>query len=288
MIAITAVPAIPPRERDSHKGTYGHVLVIGGSLGMTGAPVMACEAALRAGAGLVTCACPVHVAAIVAAKLTEAMTFPLPADARGCFNAEALRIMLAAAERFDAFVIGPGLDPQAAARDFVRALVDGVRRPFVVDAGALRAFDRERPLPAHCVATPHPGEFALLTGAPAAAVQRDRRAAAERFMQSNDGVLVLKGSGTIVCAKDRFYVNTTGNPGMATGGAGDVLAGVLGALLAQGWDPFQAAVLGVWLHGRAGDLACEELGEESLIAGDITRHLAAAIRERKTSSGGRT
>ncbi len=139
MIAITAVPAIPPRERDSHKGTYGHVLVIGGSLGMTGAPVMACEAALRAGAGLVTCACPVHVAAIVAAKLTEAMTFPLPADARGCFNAEALRIMLAAAERFDAFVIGPGLDPQAAARDRMNAdagMLPDVGTPCVTLAAA--------------------------------------------------------------------------------------------------------------------------------------------------------
>ncbi|HAK96745.1 MAG TPA: NAD(P)H-hydrate dehydratase [Planctomycetes bacterium] len=287
MIEVSTVPAIPARERDSHKGTYGHVLVIGGSLGFTGAPVMACEAALRAGAGLVTCACPAHVVAIVAAKLTEAMTFPLPTDGQGCVNAEALRILTASADRFDAFVIGPGLDPRDATRDFVRALIDGVRRPFVVDAGALRAFGGDRPVPAHCVATPHPGEFALLTGAAAADVQRDRRAAAVQFMERNDGVLVLKGSGTIVCAADRLYVNPTGNPGMATGGAGDVLAGVLGALLGQGWEPFDAAVLGVWLHGRAGDLACAEVGEESLIAGDITRHLAAAIRERKAGSGGR-
>ncbi len=287
MIEISAVPTIPPRERESHKGTYGHVLVIGGALGMTGAPVMACEAALRSGAGLVTCACPAHLVAIIAAKLVEAMTFPLPTDAQGCLNADALRILTASADRFDAFVIGPGLDGRDGTRDFVRALIDGVRRPSVVDAGGLRAFDAQHPVPAHCVATPHPGEFAFMTGATAADIQRDRRAAAFQFMERNDGILVLKGSGTIVCAKDRFCVNPTGNPGMATGGAGDVLAGILGALLAQGWDPFQAAMLGAWLHGRAGDLACGELGEESVIAGDITAHLPGAIRERKAGSGGR-
>jgi NAD(P)H-hydrate epimerase len=282
---IENVPTIPPREPDSHKGTYGHVLVVGGAVGYTGAPVLACEGALRTGAGLVTCACPAHLLAIVATKLTEAMTFPLPTDARGCLNAEAARILLSSIARFDALVVGPGLGPADETRDFVRALIGGVTLPSVIDADGLRAFDDTHPVPAHCVVTPHPGELARMTGATAAAIQASRREHALAFMQHNDGTLVLKGHGTLVCAKDRCYLNPNGNPGMAKGGAGDVLAGVIGALLGQGFELCAAATLGVWLHGRAGDLACEELGEESMLASDIARHLARATRERKTGVG---
>ncbi len=285
MIDVTAVPTIPLRESDAHKGAFGHVLVVGGAVGFTGAPVMACEGALRTGAGLVTCACPAHLLTIIATKLTEAMTFPLPTDGQGCLSAEAARILLVSIDRFDALVVGPGLGAHDTTREFVRALLAGVRIPSVVDADGLRAFDSDHAVPAHCVVTPHPGEFARMTGTAAAAVQAARRDHALGFAQHHEGTLVLKGGSTIVCDKERCYVNANGNPGMATGGAGDVLAGVIGALLGQDFEPFDAAVLGVWLHGRAGDLACEELGEESMLARDIARHLSRATRERKTGVG---
>lgn len=278
------VPVVPRRPADSHKGTYGHVLVVVGSLGLTGAPALSAEAALRAGAGLVTCACPAHLQPVLAIKLTEAMTWPLPTDAGGCLNEEALRILLAGIERFDALVIGPGLGRHTPTLRFVAGLLAGAGLPAVVDADALLAWPGGEGLPAQCAITPHPGEFARLMGCTAAEVQSDRRAHAAAFTAAQDCVLVLKGHATLVADRERIYVNATGNPGMATGGAGDVLAGVMGALLGRGIPLFEAATLGVWVHGRAGDMARDAVGEDALLARDIIAFLGAAMAERGAPS----
>ena len=270
-----------PREAESHKGTYGHLLVIGGSLGLTGAAALASEAALRTGAGLVTCACPGHVNPILEVKLTEAMTWPLPITREGRLGEEALRVLRGGLGRYTAAVVGPGLGRHDDTLGFVKGFLRELELPVVVDADALAAFGEDLRPRTGMVLTPHPGEFGRMTGRAAREIQSDRRKYAFDFVRENDGVLVLKGHGTLVVEKDRFYVNETGNPGMATGGAGDVLSGILGALLARRMDPFPAACLAVWLHGRAGDLACESVGEESLTAGDIIRFLPEAIAERK-------
>ncbi len=278
---IAELPFLPRRKPDTHKGTYGHVLVVGGSLGMTGAAALASEAALRAGAGLVTCACPGHVNAILEVKLTEAMTWPLPIDREGCLGQEAIRVLKAALDRYSALVIGPGLGRHETTKRFVQSLLDAAAAPVVVDADALNVLADGYKARDNMVLTPHPGEFGRIIGKTSRQVQADREKLAVSFAADHEGVLVLKGHRTIVAQSDRLYVNETGNPGMATGGAGDVLSGLIGGLLAQGLAPFDAACLGVWLHGRAGDLACAELGEESLLAGDIIRHLPGAFSERK-------
>jgi NAD(P)H-hydrate epimerase len=283
MREVRDLPVLPARPVDAHKGDFGHVLIVGGSLGLTGAPVMAARSALRAGAGLVTCACPGHVAPIVAGHLVEAMTWPLPIDAAGCIAAEGERMLRSAAQRFQALVIGPGLGRHERTVAFVRTFLDGLTSPVVIDADALLALGEGCRMAPTFVATPHPGEFGRMTGTSSAEVQAARRERACAFAAANPGVLVLKGHETIVAAADRLYVNDTGNPGMATGGSGDVLSGVIGALLGQGFDPFDAAQLGVWLHGRAGDLARDRVGEDSLIASDIIRALPRACRERKAS-----
>jgi NAD(P)H-hydrate epimerase len=279
------VPTVAPRAPASHKGTFGHVLILGGSLGMTGAAALAAEAAMRAGAGLVTCACPGHVNPILEVKLTEAMTWPLPVDAAGCLAGDALRVLNAGRDRFNAAAVGPGLGRHPTTLGFVRSFLTDVSFPVVVDADALGVFAEGLEVGPAMILTPHPGEFGRMIGVEAREVQESRQERACAFAQEHAGVLVLKGHETIVAEEGRFYVNRTGNPGMATGGSGDVLSGIIAALFAQGLEPFAAACLGVWLHGRAGDLACSVLGEESVLAGDLIHFLPEAIRERKDRRG---
>jgi NAD(P)H-hydrate epimerase len=240
---------------------------------MAGAAVLASEAAYRSGAGLVYLAAPDALVDVLSVKQTCGVVLPLPA--RGAAGR-----ILALAEERDAAVIGPGLS--AAAHADVRRVVPRLRLPFVLDADGLNAFaGRVRDL-ARCTAprvlTPHPGEAARLLGTTAAAIQSDRPGAARKLAKLAGGVVVLKGHRTIVDDGRRRAVNRTGNPGMATGGTGDVLAGVIGALLGQGLAPFDAAVLGVFVHGRAGDLAARESGETSLMATDLLAALPRAFR----------
>ena len=284
-----------PRSPASHKGNYGHVLVVAGSVGKTGAAALAATAALRAGAGLVTVATPAPALPIVAASRVEAMTEPLPATAAGTVDAAGVERALALASDRDAVVLGPGLGLQSETRAFVREFVPRCPVPLLVDADGLNALAasghalsatsllrRSR----ETVVTPHPGEMARLVGKTVPDVQRARLEMARSFAAETGAVVVLKGHRTVVAHPDgRAAVNPTGNPGMATGGTGDVLAGMAGTLLARGGEAWPAVAAAVYLHGLAGDRAAAREGEESLLAGDVLEELPAALRS-ATGHGG--
>lgn len=278
---VTDLPALAPRTADGHKGTYGHVLVVAGSRGMSGAAILCGRAALRGGAGLVTVASPEPIQPTIAAGDPCYLTTPLSADDQGrvAINAEAAA--LAAAIKCDVIACGPGLGQSQGVSKVLTALLSRSGKPCVFDAdglnnfaGRTEAFRRTAPL----VLTPHPGEFARLLGKTRDAVLLDRENLAIGFAANHGLVLVLKGHQTIVTDGKRLYRNTTGNPGMATGGTGDVLTGLLAALMGQGLDPYSAAQLATYLHGLAGDLARDEIGEVSMIASDLLDCLPRAFR----------
>ena len=277
---------LAPRPADSNKGMYGHVLIVGGSVGKSGAAAMAGMAALRAGAGLSTVATPARVLASVAAFAAELMTEPLAETESG-------GIALAAIEsgRFQKLVkpitvvaVGPGIGGDRETVQFVHEAVRQTKAPMVIDADGLNAFDghtelldgHERPL----VLTPHPGEMSRLAGITIKAVQADRLNVARSFAREHHLVLVLKGNRTIVALPDgTAWVNPTGNPGMATGGTGDILTGMTAGVIAQMPNNIPlAAVAAVYLHGLAGDVAAETMGEHSLVATDLLAALPEAFR----------
>jgi len=286
---------LPKRPRDSHKGHYGHLLVVGGSDGFAGAPALTALAALRAGAGLVSAVLPAGAAGPIAALAPEAMAHPLPCP-RGELDSQAFRQWRPGLEAFDTLVAGPGLGTGAGPRALVAALLAAPPSRLLLDADALNLLALERPLKpfAHgnrIILTPHPGEAARLLGTTAAAVQADRPAAVRQLADATGAVVVLKGCATLVCAPGRRpQMNLCGNPGMATGGSGDVLSGVIGALWGQGLDAWAAARLGVWLHATAGDLAAWRGGEQPLIARDLIDALgpAAALLDAGPPSSGET
>jgi len=249
---------------------------------MVGAAALAGDAALRSGAGLVTIGTPQSVYPILAAKVTCCTTQPFPQTAAGTFSDRGLRRISEVAQRFDVVALGPGLGRHPSTTRLVLRLAAGLARPMVIDADGLNAL-AERPAvlkgaAARRVVTPHPGEMARLVGsAPQAQVQADRRRVAEAFAREHGAVVVLKGYRSVVTDGDRTFINPTGNPGMASGGTGDVLTGVIAALLAQGLDPFQAAQAGTYVHGLAGDLAARALGQISLMASDLLDYLPTAF-----------
>lgn len=256
---------LPRRERDSHKGTYGHVLLIGGSIGFTGAIALAARTALRSGAGLVSVLTPEEVWPVVAqAAGPEIMVHP--------FNG----IIPFDLSNFDALLIGPGLGRTDATRVLVETLLETCNVPLVLDADAL-CVSPEKIADAKCpvILTPHPGEFERLFGAPVT----DRWAQAMEAAEKTGQTIILKGAGTVVAEpKHKLAVNLTGNPGMATGGSGDVLAGLLTGLLGQGMETFSAAMTAVYLHGIAGDIAAQDCTQSALIASDIIEALPDAFR----------
>jgi NAD(P)H-hydrate epimerase len=274
---------VKPRPRNSHKGHFGHVLVVAGSRGKTGAAYLTAIAALRSGAGLVTVATPASCVPAVASFAAELMTLPLPEDEQGRLTSAALDAILA----FDADVIaaGPGLGRSAELDSLMAALVERSKAPLVIDADGLNAFtqqsDRLRARDdTAIVITPHPGEMATLTGQSIERVQADRLAAATAFAGARRLHVVLKGYRTLVTAPDgSVAINPTGNPGMATAGTGDVLTGIVAAWLAQLRQPWLACRLAAYLHGRAGDLAAAASSEIAMIAGDVVAHLGPAVLE---------
>ncbi len=281
MNRVTRVPKPPSRPTDAHKGTAGLVLVVAGSRGMAGAAALVGNAALRAGAGLVRIATADAALDTVACLAPCCTTAPLPDDGAH-LSVEAAERVLALAEGQDALAVGPGLGRTDGVGEVVRAVLARVRIPVVLDADGLNVVGPEAPSlfaqsPLPIVVTPHPGEAARLLGASTREVQADREAAAARLAGGGE-VAVLKGAGTVVTDGDRLYVNETGNPGMATAGAGDVLTGMMTALLAAGMEPFDAAVLAAWSHGRAGDLAAERRGMLGLTAWDILGCVPEALR----------
>jgi ADP-dependent NAD(P)H-hydrate dehydratase / NAD(P)H-hydrate epimerase len=277
----------PRRAAGSHKGTYGHLLVVAGSVGKTGAAVLAAAGALRSGAGLVTVATPSAAQTTVASSRAELMTVGLPSSPEGTLTADGVEQALALATERDAVVLGPGLGADAGVRAFVEAFVARCSTPVVIDADALNALASSPDGAAKVlgrragptVVTPHPGEMARLASVATAAVQVRRLETARDFAQRSGATAVLKGHRTLVSGPDgRTAVNPTGNPGMAKAGSGDVLAGTVGALLARRADPFHAACAAVYLHGLAGDLAAESLGVEGMLAQDLIEALPVALR----------
>jgi NAD(P)H-hydrate epimerase len=278
-----SLPRLARRAPDSHKGSFGSALLIGGSLGMSGAVSLAGMAALRGGAGLVRLAVPTPVQPIVAGFEPSYMVLGLPSDADGRIAAAARDVIAKECERATAIACGPGLGRSAELTDLVLGLFGSVPQPLVLDADALNALaERVGSLPRPVgprVLTPHPGEFARLLETTTSNVQTQRESLADTFARRVGAVLVVKGHRTYVTDGRRSAVNSTGNPGMATGGTGDVLTGLITALLCQGLEAFDAARLGVYLHGLAGDLAAAELSEVSLIASDLIRYLPKAMRQ---------
>ncbi|NGQ95864.1 NAD(P)H-hydrate dehydratase [Brevibacillus sp. SYP-B805] len=267
-----------PRRPDTHKGTYGHLLVCAGSQAMSGAGILACRAALRAGCGLVTWAAPATLMPSLIGHVPEAMLLGIQ---EGWTYPQAVERLLAAIRQRQAAVIGPGLGRFPGDTAWLRTLWEQTDTPLLLDADALNMladaadFAAWPQRTAPVVLTPHPGEMARLCGVSTAEIQRNRIEVARHFAQKHRVLLVLKGAATVIASPDGdAYVNPTGNPGMATGGSGDVLAGIIGSLLAQGYEAKAAACLGVWLHGAAGDRAAAgRKGMFSLIAGDLIEAL---------------
>jgi len=281
-VELHELPRLPKRREDAHKGEFGHVLVVGGSRVFIGAPCLAAMGALRSGAGLVTVACPESQQPILATKLTEAMTLALPEGAPGSIGRAAWEPLREFAVQADVIAVGPGLGTHEETKALVQRLARDLDHPMVIDADGLNAFagqlaalSRRR---SPTALTPHPGEMGRLAGCTAADVQLAREEKAlEVAMRAPRLVVALKGAGSIVTDGERVFVSATGNPGMATGGTGDVLTGVVAALLGQGFDVFSATAIAVHVHGAAGDAAARRTGQMGLIASDLADALPAAI-----------
>jgi ADP-dependent NAD(P)H-hydrate dehydratase / NAD(P)H-hydrate epimerase len=274
---------LPKRPRDGHKGRFGHVLVVAGSEGKTGAAVLAALGAARSGAGLVTIACPASLNGVLEASVREVMTAPVPEAAGARFGRASEKAVLELAAARDVVALGPGLGRDPETRSFVRSVVRALASPLVLDADGLVAFEgalaelRSRRAPS--ILTPHPGEAALLLASTPAEVNRDRPAAARRLASESGAFVVLKGAATVVAdPQGALAVNPTGGPALASGGTGDVLTGVIAGLLAQGLGPRDAARLGVFLHGEAADRLAAARGEAGLLASEVAFALPDALR----------
>ena len=270
--------AYAPRRADSHKGDYGHVSVIAGSMGMAGAGVLCVRAAMRGGAGLATWVLPESIAIAASAQVAEAMIQPLPCE-DGSLSLRSAESLLEALKGKTVAVIGPGLSRKVGTVALLRNILPSIDIPMIIDADALIAISGypEALRGKQCVLTPHPGEMARLMAVDTAEVTADPMGMAQRCAERYGAVVVLKGSTSIIARPDgAVTLNLTGNPGMATGGSGDVLAGLIGALVAQGAPLYEAARSACWLHGKAGDIAANRLGMAHMLAGDIIDSLPAA------------
>jgi NAD(P)H-hydrate epimerase len=282
MQIVSDIPKLKPRAIDGHKGDYGKVCIIAGSVGMSGAAALAGRAALRAGAGLVRVATPKSVLPIVAAIEPSFTTIALPEDGAGRISAKAIHAVLEAAGQNDAVAFGPGIGISGALRSILERLLDQQNLRLVIDADGLNNLAGLKNWPARLKAklilTPHPGEMKRLwSGLFREQLPPDRQEQAIQLSKRTNAVVVLKGAGTVVTDGEKVYINKTGNPGMATAGSGDVLTGVITALLGQGLTAFDAGVRGVYLHGLAGDIAAERIGQVSLITTDIIDSLPDAF-----------
>ena len=273
-----------PRNPDAHKGHFGHALILGGSTGLTGAPAMAGQAAMRTGAGLVTVAVPTALNAILETKLTEVMTAPLGREGATFLDQEANEACEKLIQGKSVVAIGPGLGRNGATREFLLAMLPQIQVPVVLDADALwlladhvEVFDRmESPV----ILTPHPGEMSRLSGQSVEQIQENRIDTARNFAKEHGLWVALKGGRTVVADPDgQVFLNATGNPGMASGGTGDVLTGMIAGLIAQAVDPSDAVLAAVYLHGMAGDQAARTKGEKALTAGDLLEYLPPVLHK---------
>ncbi len=282
MQQISEIPKLATRAADAHKGSFGKICIVGGSVGFSGAMAIAGRSALRSGAGLVRVATPESVLPVVAAIEPCYTTIALPADADGRMSSEAVNVVLDQVEDNDVMAFGPGAGIGSGVKDVINALIGQGRLRLVVDADGLNCLARAGDWPgrrkASMILTPHPGEMKRLwAGLFREPLPPSRIEQAGALAEKTGCVVVLKGAGTVVTDAERVYVNTTGNPGMATAGSGDVLTGVIAAMVAQGLNDFDATVLGVYVHGLAGDIAAKKIGQVSLMATDITDNLGEAF-----------
>lgn len=282
--AYGGAPLLPRRRPDAHKGDCGRVVILAGSSGLTGAAALSAQGALRSGAGLVRVGVPESLNDILEVKLTEAMTHPLPeVRNRRCLALRARGDIRRLVTEADCVALGPGLGTHRETVQLVRRIIEDIQAPLVLDADGINALAGAPEIlenrAAPTVVTPHPGEFARLTGLGNDATRSDPIGSAQTLARAAGVTVILKGAPTVVAVPSgRTYVNPSGNAGMASGGSGDVLTGILAALIAQGADPETAGCLGVYLHGLAGDLCAERAGEAGLIAGDIASALPCARR----------
>ncbi|MCK4261602.1 NAD(P)H-hydrate dehydratase [bacterium] len=277
-------PILPQRRGDSHKGDYGHVLVLAGSTGLTGAAALTSLGALRSGAGLVTLGIAESLNPIMEVKLTEVMTKPLPETKDGTLSLKAEEGILRLVKKIDTLAIGPGLSTSEETSELVRRLITKVEKPMVIDADGINAISGNisilKNAPGPRIITPHPGEMARLIGRSKEEVQNDRIGISQEVAEETAATVVLKGARTIISdSESNVYVNPTGNPGMASGGMGDVLTGMIASFLGQGLGEIESAQVGVYLHGLAADIAREKKGELALIATDILDSLSEAIKQ---------
>lgn len=282
---------IKKRKRDSHKGDYGRLLIIAGSAAMSGAAYLSSEAALLSGAGLVTLAIPKSLNAVMQRKIIEAMTLALPETEQHTLAKAAFKKIMPFLKKADCVLIGPGLSDNSQTQDLIRCLIKSIKLPMVIDADALNAlsghlsilsYNRNTGSSAYqqIVITPHPGEMARLFGDSSDFVNKNKKDVAKKFSSEYNVTTVLKGYKTAVVSPGKdLYINRTGNPGMATAGCGDVLSGIIAALLASGMEAFKAARLGVYIHGLSGDIAAKQTGEISLRARDLLRFLPEAFKK---------
>jgi NAD(P)H-hydrate epimerase len=281
---------LPARPPAGHKGTFGTALIVAGSRGYSGAACLAGMAAVRAGTGLVKLAFPAGIADIVESRLLEAVKFSLPETPEGTIAPSAVNQIIALSRDAACVAIGPGLGAGPASQELVRALLPRLNCPVVIDADAISCLadscELLREMKNPVVLTPHPGEMSRLVGRPAAEVDRDRVEVARGFAADHQVIVVLKGAPTVIAAPgEPAFLNPTGGSGLATGGTGDVLTGLIAGLLAQGCRPLDAATAGVWLHGKAGDLGSEALTPYSLCAGDLLDYLPEAFAAALTPAG---
>jgi len=284
MRKVTKIPRLKPRAADAHKGDFGKICIIAGSIGMSGAAALAGRAALRAGAGLVRVATPQSILPIVASIEPSFTTIPLPEDNAGRIAASAANTILNLIPDNDCFAFGPGLGITQGVSSVLERLLEQKGLRLIIDADGLNNLSKINDWPrknkADIILTPHPGEMKRLwAGLFRTPLPTDRKIQAMQMANKTGTIVVLKGKGTIVTDGEKLYVNKTGNPGMATGGTGDVLTGVITALIGQGLSNFDAAVLGVYVHGLAGDIAAKKFGQISLIATDIVESLADAFKK---------
>ncbi|MEK6715327.1 MAG: NAD(P)H-hydrate dehydratase [Candidatus Omnitrophota bacterium] len=275
------------RKANAHKGDFGHVFILAGSLGMTGSAILTATACLRCGAGLVTLGIAGSLHNIFARRIVELMLKPLAETKDKTLSLKAYpQISEFLDKKADVLVIGPGLSQNKATQKLIRRIIQNCPKPMVIDADGLNALtdhlnilrttnDERRTT----ILTPHPGEMSRLTGLSIAEINKNRKSVAKRVASDYNITVVLKGHNTLVADKNNIYLNKTGNPGMATAGSGDVLSGIIGAFLAQGLDAFNSAKYGVYIHGLAGDLAAHEKTQLGMIASDIIEKIPAAIKK---------
>ena len=268
---------LPDRAEDARKGDFGKILLLCGSKGYTGAAYLAAMGALRSGAGLLFLGVPESIYAIEAVKLNEAIVFPLP-DKGGKLSNRAIPEILERLPKMDAVLIGPGLGQSGDVLAVVRMVLQAAQCPVVLDADGINVVaphkDIVRGRTSATILTPHAGEFTRLGGS----TETDRMTAAEQMAQDLNCVILLKGHNTVITDGRTTYINPTGNPGMAVGGSGDVLAGIITALLGQGIAPLEAAACGAWLHGAAGDLCASEIGQYGMLPSDMVNVLPRLLK----------